>query len=147
MSRLLPSEAYLHGLDAPAVVVPGRIAAWLERAARLGELRVAHRGRDPEIDAVLVALGTAAALWRQSRAIACDVASEQAKQRADEPRSAMTTSEVAALLGITSSGVRYALADGRLSGRPSSGGWLIDPESVEHFRAVRAARAERRRAS
>lgn len=57
---------YVHGLGmaGPVVIVPGRIAAWLECHADLNSVRVNARGMDPEADAVRLAIRWAALAWR-----------------------------------------------------------------------------------
>lgn len=134
-----PPAAYVHGLDGPAVVVPARVAAWLERAAGLRELRAQHRGADGEVDAVLVALGVAAAAWRQQAGISSDQGTDQRKQAEPEPGSPLTTAQAADLLGITDRGVRAAIDGGRLNAQRVGDRWHIDREDLEHYRAGRAA--------
>ncbi|GGR78530.1 hypothetical protein GCM10010169_23380 [Micromonospora fulviviridis] len=134
-----PPAAYVHGLDGPAVVVPARVAAWLERVADLREIRTHHRGADPEVDAVLVALGVAAAAWRQQAGISSDHGTDQRKQPETEPGSPLTTTQAADLLNITDRGVRAAIAAQRLNAQRVGDQWLIDREDLEHFRAGRAA--------
>lgn len=129
-----PPAAYVHGLDGAVVVVTARTAAWLERHADLRRLRTEVRGTDPEVDAVLVALGVAAASWSASavgsvRAPAPEVAAES------EVR--LSTSSAADLLGVTDRAVRLACKGGRLRAERVGGRWLIDREDVEHFRAAR----------
>lgn len=121
------------------VVVPGRIAAWLDRHAGLSRLRIEHRGQDPEVDAVLVALAVASAAWRSRAGIGSDHGTEQAKQPSDQSRSLLTTADAAELLGISDRGVRKAILDGRLPAQRVADVWLVDREDVEHFKARRAA--------
>ncbi len=66
LRRPRPPEGYVWGPGADHVLVPRRVAAWLDREAGLDRLRVEVRGQDPEIDAVLVALRLAALAWRGS---------------------------------------------------------------------------------
>lgn len=129
--------AYVHG-DGRVVVVPARVAAWLERHAGLRALRTAHRGADPEVDGVLVALGVAAATWRQQtlgsvRGI--DLAAN-AEPVASSP---LTTAEAGQLLGIGSRAIRKAIAEGRLQAERHGDTWRISREEVEHYRAARQA--------
>jgi excisionase family DNA binding protein len=130
-------SSYVAGVDGPVVVVPGRVAAWLERYADLRRLRTDSRGVDPEVDSVLIALATAAALWRQQRTGA-DHGTELGKQA--EPRSEfVTTAQAATLLRITERGVRKACAEGRLPATRHGDIWSISREDVEHYRAARRA--------
>jgi excisionase family DNA binding protein len=126
----------VHGIDG-SVRVPGRIAAFLVRRAGLSDLRLSMRGLDPELDAALEALVMAAAAWRQQRAAASDLGSEQGK-RPDVPAgSALTATEAAALLGVSSRAIRLAIAESRLDARTSGGVWLIDRDDLERYRAAR----------
>ncbi|MGW3854732.1 helix-turn-helix domain-containing protein [Micromonospora arida] len=134
-----PPAAYVHGLDGPTVVVPGRVAAWLERHANLRQIRTGHRGADPEVDSVLVALAVAAAAWRQQTGVSSDHGTDQRKQPEHESESRLTTTQAANLLNITDRGVRAAIARHRLNAQRVGDQWLIDREDLEHFRAGRAA--------
>ncbi|MFB9238682.1 helix-turn-helix domain-containing protein [Plantactinospora siamensis] len=137
--RWRPPESYVHGVDGPAVVVPARVAAWLERAAQLRAVRAQHRGADPEVDAVLVALATAAAAWRTTRHLDTGHGIEQRKQPEPEAGSALTTTQAAHLLGITDRGIRAAITGGRLTAQRVGDRWHIQREDLEHYRAGRAA--------
>lgn len=134
-----PPAAYVHGLDGPAVVVPARVAAWLERYARLRQIRVEHRGADPEVDSVLVALAVAAAAWRQQTGVSSDQGTDQRKQPELGPCSDMSTTEAADRLNMTDRGVRAAIAAGRLHAHRDGDRWRVDPEALEHYRSGRAA--------
>lgn len=134
-----PPAAYVHGIDGPAVVVPARVAAWLERVARVAQLRIDHRGIDPEVDSVLVALGVAATAWRVNQGISTDQGTGQRKEPELAAGSSLTTTQAANLLHITDRGVRAAIASGRLDAQRVGDQWLIDREDLEHFRAGRAA--------
>ncbi|MBB6343777.1 excisionase family DNA binding protein [Nonomuraea muscovyensis] len=130
-----PAEHYVYGATGPVVVVPGRVAAWLERHAQLGRLRIERRGQDPEVDAVLAALRQAAAAWRSSA-----TGTPNTNQPEPVPLSPqMGTSSAADLLGITDRAVLKAIHEGRLPAERVAGRWLITREDVEHFRAGRAA--------
>lgn len=140
MSReFRPPAAYVHGLDGPTVVVPGRVAAWLERYAQLRQIRTEHRGVDPEVDAVLVALAVAAAAWRQQTGVSSDQGTDQRKQPEPGPCSDLSTTEAADRIGITDRGVRAAIAAGRLHAHRDGDRWRVDLEDVEHYRSGRAA--------
>ena len=132
--------AYVHGNDGVVVVVPGRVAAWLERECDLRRRRTETRGRDAELDAVLVALAVAAAAWRDR------VGSEFGTKRAPESvpvaslSSVISTDDAAAQCGFTSPRpIVRAIADGRLEASKIGGRWLIDVESFAHYLAARAA--------
>lgn len=131
-----PPETYVHGIEGPVVVVPGRVAAWLERNADLRRLRTEVRGGDAEVDAVLVALATCALAWRTSAV---------GRERAPEPEvvassgQRLSTSQAAALLSRSDRAVRMACSAGRLPAEQVGGRWLIDREDLEHYKAARAA--------
>lgn len=132
-----PPSAFVHG-DGAVVVVPARVAAWLERHADLRALRTAHRGADPEVDAALVALGVAAAAWREKRAGSAN-GTDLAASAEPTRSSSLTTAEAGQLLGIGARAVRRAIADKRLQAERHGDTWRIDREVVEHYRAARAA--------
>lgn len=135
--RRRPAESYVHGLDGPAVVVPARVAAWLEREGRLQELRTSIRGLDTELDSVLTALGVAAAAWRSRRGVG-SVHGTDLAQHADEPSGwPLTTADAAQALQMSERGVRKAITDQRLTARWAGDVWLITREDLEQFRARR----------
>lgn len=131
-----PAESYVHGEHGVVVMVPGRVAAWLERKCGLSEQRVMARGIDAEVDAVLMALHLASLQWR-SAATGTDNASS-----AEPPASSaawLTTTQAAGLLGITDRAVRKAIGERRLDATRVGNAWQVSRESVEHFRAQRSA--------
>lgn len=138
-ARTRPAEAYVHGVEGPVAVVPGRVAAWLERAAGLRRLRTEVRGMDPEVDATLVGLAAAAALWRERVGTGSPCGTGQAEQGTGGPASPVTTTEAATVLGITARGVRKAIEGGRLRAHRVGDVWLIGREDLAQYRAGRAA--------
>ena len=129
-----PPNAYVHGVDSPVVVVPARVAAWLERRAGLSSLRPQVRGADPEVDAVLVALRLAAMTWTSSVG-----GTETRNQPELEASSELTTQQVADAFGLTSRAVRKAIAAGRLKAHQVGARWVVTREDFEHYKAARAA--------
>lgn len=130
-----PPQAYVHGIGAPVVIVPARIAAWLERNLSLNQARINARGADPEVDSVLNALRVAALTWR---------ATVTGSSQAPEPEVAReskwySTTEAAERLGITDRAVRLAIKEKRLHATDLGGRWRITTEDVEHFKAAKAA--------
>ena len=127
---------YVHGMAGPVVIVPGRIAAWLERHADLNTVRVSSRGLDAEADAVLVALRVAALAWRGAAT---------GSQKPAEPevpgssRQWMTTTQAGTRLGITDRAVRLAIQEGRLPATNVDGHWRITNEDIAHFTAAKKA--------
>lgn len=133
MTAPRPPSAYVHAGGA-VVIVPGRVAAQLDRLLDLTRLRIAVRGQDPETDAVLVALRTAALAWRQSAGGLPD------RTTADPLPAWITTSQTADLLGVDPRHVRRLAAAGRLTARQlPTGTWLVERESAEHYRAAHRA--------
>lgn len=132
-----PPAAYVHG-DGSVVVVPARVAAWLQRHAGLRSLRTECRGVDREVDAVLVALAVAAAAW-SGQFNGSGSGTVHAGQPEPAPVSTLTTAQAATLLGCTDRAVRKAIAAGRLHAVDDGGRWRIAREDLEHYRAGRAA--------
>jgi excisionase family DNA binding protein len=130
-----PPEAYIHGVAAPIVILPARVAAWLERHAGLNDLRVRARGNDPEVDSVLQALHRASLHWRTT---ATGTSQAPAPEEPAQSRYYSTT-EAAERLGITDRGVRLAIAEHRLPAISLNGRWRITPEDIAHFNAAKAA--------
>lgn len=120
------------------MVVPARTAAWLERYADLRALRTRYRGADPEVDAVLVALGVAAAGWREEHQVP-PAGTEVAAQPEPAAFSVMSSAQAAEALGRTDRAVRKAAAAGRLAATKSAGRWRIEREDLELYRAALAA--------
>jgi excisionase family DNA binding protein len=130
-----PPESYIHGVSAPIVIVPARVATWLERYAGLNDLRIRARGNDPEVDSVLQALHRAALHWRTTV-----TGSDQAPAPEEPAQSKwMGTTEAAEALGITDRAVRLAITQNRLNATNLNGRYRVAPEDIEHFRAAKAA--------
>lgn len=119
-----PAEHLVHGMNGPVVVVGGRVAAWLLSRAGLNEYHRGHRGDDPEVDQVLVALKLAAAAWLE-RNVGTDHgtrAADRPPQDSPSPRWLNTTT-TARVLGITTRAVVKAISAGRLPAqRPLAAG-------------------------
>lgn len=138
---LRPAEHLVFGLDGPAVVVSGRVAAWLLSRGRLNEYHRTHRGDDPEVDQTLVGLKIAALAWRERHTVGTGhgtTAAGTPPQAAPSP-AWLTTTATARVVGITARAVVKAITAGRLPAQWWSGRWWIDPEEVEHYRARRVA--------
>jgi len=130
-----PPTSYVHGVSGPCVVVPGRVASWLNGHAGLTALRISIRGADAEVDSVLAAIHLAGLAWstaatgREPRT-STDMGAQSA---------VMSTQQVADELGLSDRGVRHSLAAGRLKGELVGGRWLIDRVDLAHFQAARRA--------
>jgi excisionase family DNA binding protein len=127
-----PPEAYVHGLNGSVVVLPGRIAAYLEHHAGLNEFRLRARGQDPELDAALVALHLVALQWRNS-------AVGTAEDVRPEPAAAWhSTTEAAARAGVTSRAIRRGIAEKRITATRVGRSWRIARTDLAHYQASRA---------
>ncbi|RII94557.1 helix-turn-helix domain-containing protein [Clavibacter californiensis] len=127
-----PPGSYVHGQGGPIVVLPGRVAAYLERYAGLDDFRKRIRGHDAEVYAVLYDLHRAALVWRES-------ATGTPHEVRPEPAAEwFTTAEAAARVGITDRGIRRAIAEKRLAARLVGRSWRISRTDLAHFRASRA---------
>lgn len=130
--RYFAPEHYLHG---GVVIVPERVAAFLLRYAGLGRLSSQVRGADAEVDAVLVALGTAGQQWRTSV-----TGSEVAPVSEVVARSGwLSSTQAGEQLGVTSRAVLLAISEQRLQAEKVDGRWRLNREDVEHYAAARRA--------
>jgi excisionase family DNA binding protein len=128
-----PPAAYVHGVDGPAVVVPARVAAWLERHADLNRIRIEHRGTDAEVDNVLVAMRVVAVKWRLS------ATGRTAPEVPEVLEEWVSTTQAAEHLGITGRAVRLAIQEGRLTATQVGGKFRLSSEAIAHFQAARRA--------
>jgi excisionase family DNA binding protein len=134
-----PAGAYIHGVDgAPVVLVPARIAAILVNRAGLARYHHDHRGLDPELDQVLVALRDAGHRWAAAHS-ANPTTSTNTVQPPEARSPWLSTTEAARQLRMTPQGVTRALREQRLDGLVVGGRWLLNPEDVAHFAARRSA--------
>ncbi len=134
-------EHFLHDQPGPVVVVPARVAAWLDSHGLSG-LRVSARGADAEVDAVLSALHYAALSWRTATSASArpEIGAEVVRSNAEDLAAlTVNTTKAAQLLGISPRAVRFAVEAGRLQAEKVDGQWQISREDLEHFRAGRRA--------
>ena len=140
MSAPRPAEHLVLGTSGPVVVVSGRVSAWLLSRAGLDQYHREHRGDDPEVDQLLVALKIAAHIWREG-----NVSADHGTVAVDTPAKPalspqwLTTTAAARTLGIGPRAIRKAIGAGRLRATWAGGQWWIDPEDVAHYRAQRQA--------
>lgn len=130
--------AYVHGVGSPVVVLPGRVCAWLERYAKLNEVRIQNRGVDAEVDAVLVAVRLAALAWRDAATGSPVAAKPEAPA---DLKKWFTTTQAGEKIGITDRAVRLAIKEHRLKASNIDGRWRIALEDIEHFKAAKQAAA------
>jgi excisionase family DNA binding protein len=135
VSDLKPPGWHIVGLGGPSVVVPARVAAWLETRLDLRRIRTDVRGADPELDAVLLDLAVVAQTWR-SRVNASDRAEPS---QADALLPWLTVSEAADQLGVTGSRVRQLVHTNALPAEQVDRRWRINRLDFEHYKAARAA--------
>lgn len=133
-----PPQAYVHGIGGTVVIIPARVCAWLERHARLNEVRIQERGADAEVDAVLVALRLAALTWRTT-ATGTPVAAKP--EATTDLNQWLSTTQAADILYITDRAVRLAISEKRLPATLVNGRWRITREDIQHFAAAKAAQA------
>jgi len=140
VSDLKPPGWHIVGLGGPAVVVPGRVAAWLESKLDLRRVRTDVRGIDPEVDAVLADFHRVALLWRSRvEALPCRGSEQAGPAEAGTPSSWVTTTEAAVRLGVTSSRVRQEIRAKVLAAEQVDHQWRIALQDLAHYVAARAA--------
>jgi excisionase family DNA binding protein len=135
VSELKPPGWHIVGLHGPAVVVPGRVAAWLEDRLDLRRVRTDVRGADPEVDAVLLDLAVVALTWRK----AVDGCTPAGPAEVGAPSFWLTTAEAADQLSISSSWVRQEIRAKHLAAEQVDRRWRISRLDFEHYKAARAA--------
>jgi excisionase family DNA binding protein len=112
-----------------AVIVPPRIASWLERHSGVtADLRVRVRGVDPEAYEVLAALHLAALHDSSSD---CGTKVGTAQPHTTESETWLTTGEAAKHADVTDRCVRKWIADGRLPATRHGGRWLIHRKALD----------------
>lgn len=129
-----PAEHLVHGLTGPVVVVSGRSAALLLAHGGLDRYHQTHRGADPELDAVLVALKLASAAWRAG---VTDPGHQHPHRRYTAHPHGLSTTDAATRLGCSPRTIRRACANGNLPAAVVGGSWVIDATELEHYRARR----------
>jgi excisionase family DNA binding protein len=140
VSDLKPPGWHIVGLGGPGVVVPGRVAAWLEDRLDLRRVRTDVRGADPEVDAVLLDLAVVALTWRKAvEALPCRGSEQAGPAEAGTPSSWLTTAQAAGRLGVTSSRVRQVIRAKHLVAEQVDHQWRITLQDLAHYAAARAA--------
>lgn len=144
MSDVVPPEHRVLGLDGPAVVVPGSVAAWLCDNAGLNAMRVRVLGRDAEVDATLMAIRMAAVTWKAMKKKEHDArVAEQQRNSTEEPpdlkSKVMSTTAIADALYVSDRCVRLWITSGQLRARRRGRHWVIDRADFDEFRATRVA--------
>jgi excisionase family DNA binding protein len=113
--------------DDGSVIVPPRIAAWLEdKASVTSERRIMLRDVDPTAYEVLAALRLAALAHRSGNG------TKIAAPQPDQPQSEswLTTSQAAQTAGVTDRCIRKWIAQHRLPATRHGERWLIRPDHL-----------------
>lgn len=118
-----------------SVIVPPRIAAWLERHAGVtADRRIRLRGVDPEAYEVLAALHLAALDYTSGSDRGTKVVyPERPTAKSDLW---LTTKEAAEQAGVTDRCIRKWIAEGRLPATRHGDHWLIDRNALQVSRAA-----------
>ncbi len=124
------------GVRGPEVVVSGRAAAFLLRYAELNRYHLDHRGEDPEIDETLVALKTAALIWRSSETGTLDAPRPELEPQLEW----LSTNEAADALAMTDRAIRKAIREKRLQANTVGRAYRINREQLAHFKARKGNR-------
>lgn len=122
-------------VDELSVLVPARVASVLHEF--LTPLRIQLRGRDSQVDRVLLDIAQIAMAFRSP--LGTPVVPQ--REPAGDLSEWMSTTNAADRLGITSRAVRRAIDEQRLPARFDDGRWRIAREHVEQYRAARDTRA------
>lgn len=134
-------ERYLVGGEPRSVVVPARIARFLNRKA-LDRLRIQVRGANRDLDDVLMALLIAGHEYDEAAvsgsAAVPQIADPPTSDRGDQ-RPYLDTLAVAELLGCKPRNVRDLAQRGRLGGECVGGRWRFPPEVIDGYLADREA--------
>ena len=129
-------------LEGTTVAVPAWIAAFLEQRLPFADLRVQVRGKDAELDDVLMALHVAAV--SHVDVLRAELTSGVGSGVAPVPEvaaSSMSATQVAVAVGVDDRTVRLAASTGRLSGvKDAEGRWRFDQTEVVAWAAARETR-------
>lgn len=129
-SRMTDWESRIcsHMVAGGSVIVPARIAAWLEQHAGVtSDRRITLRDTDPLAYEVLTALHLVALYHRSGNGTKLAVA-QPARQESD---TWLTTVEAASVLGVTDRAVRKWIATDRLPAIKHGGRWLINCSYIQ----------------
>lgn len=130
----------------PGLIVPARSALLLGRALKVDELRKQIRGRDAEIDEVLMGwhLVSLAERERMSAEAGCDRATTVASESqpdGESTRRLWSSAQVAAVADVSAAAVTRAAREGRLPGRSDGGRWQFhEDDAVVYIEQVRRRR-------
>ena len=120
-------ERYAHG---PGVFVPAHVAAWLDSAAKLRDLRARVRGNDSEVDAVLQAIGVVGLQYRTGSRVGTKPVPTPEPAAQSE---VLDTQQAADRLGIGQRAVVKAIASRRLPASMVGGRWVLLRQDVDNY--------------
>jgi excisionase family DNA binding protein len=132
--RVRQASELVVGVHGPEVIVSARSAAFLLRYADLDRYHVLHRGEDAEIDQTLVALKTAALIWRNAATGTKNAPTAELGAQYEW----FSTSQAAAALAMTDRAIRKAIRENRLKATSIGRAYRINREQLAHFRENRS---------
>lgn len=130
-------------LEGTSVAVPAWVAALLEQRLPFADLRVKVRGKNVELDDVLMALHVAAVSHVDS--VRADLASGPGSGVPPTPEAGaclMSAAQVAEVVGVDGRTVRLAATAGRLRGvKDADGRWRFEQDEVVAWATARERRS------
>ncbi len=117
--------------DGVTAVITGEGARLLWAFGHLDRVSPETRNRYPELNQAIETVRQASEKWVRSESGTTPLAPAEPKAES------VTTAEAAALLDMTTRGIRKACAEGRLEGHISGGVWLIHRVAIAHYRTRR----------
>jgi excisionase family DNA binding protein len=129
-----PTESTAH--RGPTAVIDGRSCSLLNEMV-LDKIRTKVRGRDPQLDAALLAILRAGLEYRESSATGTGVAAqpEPGPRLQGQLNETFSTSTAATILNITDRAVRKAITEKRLMATLLDGRYRITREDLSAFMA------------
>ena len=131
MRRVKQASELLTGVDGPVVLLSARACAWLLRYAELDRYHLDHRGEDAEIDQSLIALKTAALIWRYTATGTKNAARPELAADSEW----LSTKQAADALAMTDRAIRKAIREKRLQANTVGRAYRINREQLAHFKA------------
>jgi excisionase family DNA binding protein len=131
--RVRQASELVIGVHGPEVIVSARSAAFLLRYADLDRYHLQHRGEDAEIDQTLVALKTAALIWRNTVTGTMNAPLPELSAQYEW----FSTDQAAAALAMTDRAIRKAIRENRLKATLVGRAYRINREQLAHFKARR----------
>ena len=120
-------DAYMHGAG---VFVPAHVAAWLDGAAKLRDLRARVRGNDSEVDAVLQAIGVVALQYRTGSRVGTQPVP---MPELTTDSTVLDTRQAADRLGLRQRSITKAITTGALPAAKIGGRWVLYRQDVDNY--------------